>query len=237
MMYIFQSLVKPILVYGSEVWGVNMNAIKAIDKVFLWYARSVMRVKSNTSNLITLGECGIIPPSIICHKQVLCYFMRLRNMSSNTLVKWVFDELTKLDDIGFKTWISSVRELASRYNISLDNEQPIEIFKRECQEKLECHLNVITRRYKLFKTTYELELYLDLVKNPKYRTAISRLRTSLHMLAIERGRHTRPITPLHRRLCPSCNEIEDEKHFVLDCLLYRDERVKLYDYFCRNGAW
>ena len=34
MMYIFQSLVKPILVYGSEVWGVNMNSIKAIDNVF-----------------------------------------------------------------------------------------------------------------------------------------------------------------------------------------------------------
>ena len=62
-----------------------------------------MRVKSNTSNLITLSECGIIPPSIICHKQALCYFMRLRNMSSNTLVKRVIDELTKLDDIGFKT--------------------------------------------------------------------------------------------------------------------------------------
>ena len=49
------------------------------------------------------------------------------------------------------------------------------------------------------------------------------------MLEIERGRQTRAITPLHRRLCPSCNEIEDEKHFVLDCPIYRDERVKLYD--------
>ena len=34
MLYIFQSLVKPILVYGREVWGVNMNAMKAGDKVF-----------------------------------------------------------------------------------------------------------------------------------------------------------------------------------------------------------
>ena len=35
MMYIFQSLVKPILVYGNEVRSVNMNAMKPIDKVFL----------------------------------------------------------------------------------------------------------------------------------------------------------------------------------------------------------
>ena len=107
-------------------------------------------------------------------------------MSSNNLVKRVFDELTKMDDIDiFRTWIPSVLELASRYNTSLDYEQPIEIFKRECQEKLECHFvakwlydindeahNPIVRTYKLFKTTYELEPYLDLVKNPKYRTAI-----------------------------------------------------------------
>ena len=161
-------------------------------------------------------------------------------MSSNTLVKRVIDELTKLDDIGFKPWISSVRELGSRYNISSDYEPPIEIFKRECQEKLECHFvaqwfynindeshNQIIRTYKLFKTTYELEPYLDLVKNSNYRTEISRLRTSSDMLEIEWGRHTRPITPLHRRLYPSCNEIEDERHFVLDCPIYRDERVNL----------
>ena len=38
MMNILQSFVKPSLVYGSDVWGVNMNAIKALDKVSLWHA-------------------------------------------------------------------------------------------------------------------------------------------------------------------------------------------------------
>ena len=36
-------------------------------------------------------------------------------MGGNTLVKRAFDEPTKLDGIGFKTWIPSVRELASQY--------------------------------------------------------------------------------------------------------------------------
>ena len=157
-------------------------------------------------------------------------------------MKGVYHELTKLDDIGFKTWNSSVRELASRYNLSLDYDQHIEIFKRECQEKLECRFvakwlydindevhNPIVRTYKLFKTTYDFESYLDLVENPKYRIAISRLKTCLQMLEIERERHTRPITPLHKRLCPSCNEIEDERHFVFDCPIYRDEGIKLYE--------
>ena len=93
--YLFQSLIIPILVYGSDVWGVNSNATKAMDKVFLWYARTILKVKSNTCNIITLGECGVIPPSIFCHKQVMCYYKRLYNMSSNALVKKVFDELKK----------------------------------------------------------------------------------------------------------------------------------------------
>ena len=130
MIYLFQSLIRPILVYGSDVWGVNSNATKAMDKVFLWYSRTILKVKSNTCNVITLGECGVILPSIICHKQVMCYYKRLYNMSSNALVKKVFDELKKMDDMGFKTWITSVRELASRYDISLNSKLEFDAFKK-----------------------------------------------------------------------------------------------------------
>ena len=137
MIYLFQSLIRPILVYGSDVWGVNSNATKAMDKVFLWYARTILKVKSNTCNVITLGECGVIPPSIICHKQVMCYYKRLYNMSSNALVKKVFDELKKMDDMGFKTWITSVRELASRYDISLNSELEFDAFKKVCTDAVE----------------------------------------------------------------------------------------------------
>ena len=35
-MYLFELLVKPVLVYGSEIWGTNVNATKSIEKVFLW---------------------------------------------------------------------------------------------------------------------------------------------------------------------------------------------------------
>ena len=41
-----------------------------------------------------------------------------------------------------------------------------------------------------------------------------------HILEIERGRHTRPITPLENRLCPSCKVVETEIHFLLECPMY-----------------
>ena len=137
MIFLFQSLIKPVLVYGSDVWGVNISATKSVDKVFLWYARTILRVKSNACNLITLGECGVLPPSIICHKQALCYYKRLHAMNDNSLVKKVFINLRNLADMGFRTWITSVRELASKYDVPLDNELTEHEFKLECVNSLE----------------------------------------------------------------------------------------------------
>ena len=45
------------------------------------------------------------------------------------------------------------------------------------------------------------------------------------MLEIERGRHTRPVTPVVNRRCPECKVIENEPHFVLKCTINQDERL------------
>ena len=57
-------------------------------------------------------------------------------MPENLLVKRVFPELTNLDDMGFKTWVTSVRELASRCNMSLDSEFNVNVFKQKCLQAL-----------------------------------------------------------------------------------------------------
>ena len=58
--------------------------------------------------------------------------------------------------------------------------------------------------------------------------ALSRFRAGLHTLKVERGRYTIPRTPLHLRLCAVCQEIEDEKHFLIHCKNYELERTNLY---------
>ena len=55
------------------------------------------------------------------------------------------------------------------------------------------------------------------------------LRASSHMLEIERGRHTRPITPVENRRGPKCNVIENQIHFVLECTIKQKERLELFD--------
>ena len=52
MLHMFDAMIKPILVYGSDAWGTNKAAHLAVDKVFLHFARCILCVKATTSNAI-----------------------------------------------------------------------------------------------------------------------------------------------------------------------------------------
>ena len=48
---------------------------------------------------------------------------------------------------------------------------------------------------------------------------MARLCLSSHHLEIERGRHTRPKTPVANRICRRCQttQVDDEIHFLMQC--------------------
>ena len=63
--------------------------------------------------------------------------------------------------------------------------------------------------YANIKESFVFEPYLDILAK-KERVKLTRLRASCHNLCIELGRHSRPYTPVGKRLCEECKEIEDE---------------------------
>ena len=83
------------------------------------------------------------------------------------------------------------------------------------------------RFYKEIKPFHHLSDYLSIVVPQNHRTAMTRLLVSSHSLRIETGRWTRPVTPRSDRKCTTCNVIEDECHFLLECPLYSHIRKKL----------
>ena len=67
----------------------------------------------------------------------------------------------------------------------------------------------------MFKKQFKIESYLHHVTIVKNRVALTRLRVSSHNLEIEVGRyHISRVTPLHQRVCRTCQVFEDEIHFV-----------------------
>ena len=53
---------------------------------------------------------------------------------------------------------------------------------------------------------------------------------SSHTLTIETGRYAKPKIAKEERKCRYCNldDVEDEKHFLLKCPLYNEERLSLF---------
>ena len=207
MFYMFDVLIRPILTYGSDVWGFNKTVANTLDKVLLNYNRCILQVEATTRNAIVYGECGKFPPSVYCHWNVLSYYHRLLTMPEGKVVISVFNMLFNLSEQGFQTWSTRVCELALAYNININETANMKsdqfkslsqnIVKQDFIDKWNCEVkgnpSTILKTYALYESQYVTEAYLGLISNPKHRIAPSKLRASSHNLEIERGRYTRPI--------------------------------------------
>ena len=66
LLHMFDALIRRILLYGSDVWGVQTQGAANIEKVFFCYMRCALHVKFKTSNMIVVGEYRQIPP--VCRR-------------------------------------------------------------------------------------------------------------------------------------------------------------------------
>ena len=72
------------------------------------------------------------------------------------------------------------------------------------------------RTYVKFKSKFELEKYLVVLKDINIRKNLSKLRISAYNLNIVVGRHKRPTKlPVNEIICCLCHEIEDKFHYVI----------------------
>ena len=230
MFYLFQTLIEPILLYSNDVWGLSTCAGNKLNSVMLSLIRNVLHVKSTTCNVIAVGETGQILQSHKSYMNVFAYFVRRRDLPKSMCVWKGFGELEKLHQHGFSNWYSKVVELSRRYGINsydISNNKAKRTIKTKVtnyfkqnwsQKSHNGDDNTILRTYRLLKERHQMEPYLYQVKDSMYRIAISiKLRASLRVLEILRGRYARPKTPITERICPFCNVVEDEHLFLIIC--------------------
>lgn len=244
---LFDKMVLPILTYGSEIWGVNThNCIERVQNKFCKY---VLKLPIQTPNVAARGECGRCPLKSTCILHALKYWCKLLYMEDGKLPKSCYKMLCRLDDIGRKTWASNIKTIL--YNLGFGicwlsqdignttaflsevKQRLVDIAQQEwCAE-----INELSKLNNLsqFKSLLEPELYIKCVSVVNHRTALAKLRCSVHSLAIETGRHANIIPEL--RMCIYCNRIgenliEDEYHFVFICPLYSPlRRALIPNYF------
>ena len=160
MFQLFQHLIQPILRYGSEIWGISDPTNSQIDTFFNWFLHWALGVESSVSTVMIYGECGQVPLSIWSHVNVLTDHICLYKLPDTTVVKQVYNELSKLSNCGFTTWVSHVLYLANMHNVEMYNVGDLKSYKARCKSNLkqnwqaelhEFNKYPIIKTYALFK--------------------------------------------------------------------------------------
>jgi hypothetical protein len=185
-------------------------------------------------SLITSLDTGI--DVMLCYVSVNYKVFRwsFRN-AVNKKTKWCFRIMTKfrecnlelytdLENILHKNAITQLEDFVfDKYKVNWNKR----IFSQNVGHKL--------RTYKLLKEVFEKEMYLSKNISSRYRSAFAKFRCGVAPLRIETGRYENK--NVNERVCFICHEqIEDEKHVLLDCPLNADLRESLFNEVKRSSV-
>ena len=85
---LFDSLVEPILLYGSEVWG--YENLVTLERVHLQFCKRILNLRLSTPNFMVYGELGRHPLNIRVIS-VWCKLIQNENKLSGILYKLMFN--------------------------------------------------------------------------------------------------------------------------------------------------
>ena len=108
----FDTLVVPILLYGSEVWGIYN--FKEIDKLHFKFCKHILGVRPQTSNAAVLGELGRFPLSVICKERALRFWIKIMK-NPRSLIHSIFSEQLSIRTNDNKTWAASVKTVVDNF--------------------------------------------------------------------------------------------------------------------------
>lgn len=224
--------------YGSEVWGFNKG--KDIERAHLQFCKRILAVKQSTQNDFIYGELGRTSFQTKHYVNIIKYWIKITEISDLKYVKiaynillsdiqrfpnktnWAFQVKLLLSELGFyEVWLNqSVGD--SQFFISVFKQRLTDNFVQNWNARLNDSSRALL--YRNFNN-FTFKPYLDIIKIENIRQPLTRLRTSSHRLEIEVGRWAKPVsTPVAERLCSTCHMLEDEFHFVLQCVRYDDLR-------------
>ena len=205
------------------------------EKLNLSFCKYVLGVHKKSQNSAVRGELGRFPIGVNIDANILLYYHNLQCTTTNSLLK----EALAVNEIAPKSWASKCVQLKryinvnSNSNIVYSERKSIEQFIKSSYEKIwldKINSETKMRTYKLFKQNLAYEPYLNII-NAEHRKSFTRFRISAHSLAIERGRYTKPPTPIDPRTCRYCpQKIESEHHFLLECKTFSEDRKLLLEF-------
>lgn len=242
-LYLFDTLIKPIILYCSDFWGVLriykkdpselLRKDSIIELVQMKFLKQLLGVQTQTSNIGVLLETGRVPLMAYALKNCIKNWNRIANEKKcNALtdvsffyikeleLEWSERIKLYLDNIGLGTILAGNKKDPEK----LTYKRNTDIFHQKAFANIS-NAESKLRTYGIIKCEIGEEPYLRTVKNIKDRISMTKFRLSNHKLMIEKGRHRG--LDKSARICPFCNTVEDEIHFLINCKEFRHVRAEL----------
>lgn len=237
---LFESVIKPVLLYGAEVWGAYMYKFKnnfqslnlmlsdvqsLMEKLHSRICKYILKVNKSTHNFAARLELGRYPLFINIVCKILNYYINICERSETSVVKIAL-KLHKSNKLC--SWYSFIKFIIEI--LGLDIKKITKCGIKQSKNSVFNKLNKISEdiflkkvqdcnKLKLFssiKTKAGKEKYLKIISNPYDRKAITQIRLSCHKFPIETGRYLQ--IPNSERFCKLCKlTLGTELHCLLEC--------------------
>lgn len=240
---LFNRMIKPILLYGCEVWG--YNEITILERVQLKFLKSIFGLKQSTPNVMIYGEFGVYPIEIDVKARMVSYWTKLIEPGSLKFSSLLYRFIFNNPCTNISPWIAYVKTIIENCGYSgIWNAQIVQnphwlvksikqkltdLFINEWHSAVETSVSCLN--YRIFKTYFTLEKYLLKLPGPMKKN-LCFFRTRNHHLPVETGKWFN--IDFADRKCNLCNDpLGDEFHYLLSCSslsLQRKQYVKPYYY-------
>ena len=244
-LHLFSTMVKPILLYGCEVWGAEGKCVLAqIEKVQLKFCKMILNLKQSTSTKMILAETGLYPLEMDVKIRMVSYWSRQVQCNdvklSNAFMKighvfdcdWLKYVKCVIDQCGLSYLWHGVHRVNIewlKYKIHLClHDQFVQEWKSNIDDMSSCNVYASILNANVY---WEIQKYL--IKLPvRYRTILCRFRCRNSKLPIVRASYDNT----YSTTCPFCDySVCDEPHVILFCPYFSDMRKKyLPKYFINN---
>ena len=234
---LFDSQIVPMLTYGAEVWG-SLHS-RQIELVHTFAIKRFFNVPLHSSNRLLYGETGRYSLYIVTYVKCIKYWLRLTQLPRTRLCRQAYEMLLQQEGIGKRNWAYNVKRILmeSGFSFVWNNqgvaneprfianlkERLVDCFRQNWHAGLES--NEVYEWSFSFKDVFQQEKYLTCLTNKWHRDSLLRFR--LRVL----GLNTKKFwfdSEISDALCPFCDLVEDEMHFVFFCKAYQHIRQRCH---------
>ena len=237
---LWQSLIRPTLEYGAEVWG--GGDWPEAEKIQNAAGRMLLGLYRATAVEVARGELGWL--SLRARREIrqLRYWGKLVKMEDSRLVKQIYKQCKERTGYQKRSFCYSIQTLLNKFDLGHlwkseligelnDWEARIQACVRQYDQDIwasAVQMKPKLRTYKMLKAGVRREEYLSWEITDEQRVLYARLRSGSHQLRIERGRWEHEVEA--ERLCLVCGTgvIENERHFLLECFVFERPRCNMY---------